>query len=93
MSYWLNNKTVFHPDLEKPCVKLRYCPYGQLIEEFPFDETGKLSCSLQNTDGLMQFGHNCPVHYHAELCFPVRYHAEPCFIDRDKKPIWTDKEE
>ena len=76
MSYWLNTKVVTYPDLEKPCIKLRYCPYGQLVEEFPLyhspdyphKEYGeRLGCTLENTDGLMQFGHDCPVHYHAEM--------------------------
>ena len=71
-SRWLNTKHITHPDLEKPCVKLNYCPYGQLIEEFPFSPErlegkgySKISCALEN-GAIIQFGHNCPVHYHAE---------------------------
>lgn len=63
MSDWLNTTMVVKADIEKPCVKLGYCPYGQLVEEFPF--TGEhgvgrssLSCPV--------FGHDCPVHYHWE---------------------------
>ena len=75
MSKWLNTTLVIHPDMEKPCIKLRYCPYGQLVEEYPLydpdypnKEYGdKLACILDNTGGLMQFGHDCPVHYHAEF--------------------------
>ena len=76
MGVWLNTKIVTNPDIEKPCIKLRYCPYGQLVEEYPLHhapdyphkEIGdKLACTLSNNDGLMQFGHDCPVHYHAEL--------------------------
>jgi len=68
-SHWLNTKIVTHPDLEKPCIKLGYCPYGQLVEEFPLHPNGeytKLSCALEN-ESIIQFGHDCPVHYHAEL--------------------------
>ena len=31
--HWLNPEQVVHPDIEKPCINLRYCPYGQLVEE------------------------------------------------------------
>jgi len=40
-----------------PCRELDYCPYGQLVELFPFSEDEK-SCGV--------FGHDCPVHYHRE---------------------------
>jgi hypothetical protein len=63
--YWLNTKEPTHPELEKPCIKLGYCPYGQLVEEFPFHRRSKLSCSNEN-GAIIQFGHDCPVHYHAE---------------------------
>ena len=36
MSKWLNNEYILYKaTLEKPCKKLGYCPYGQLVEEFP----------------------------------------------------------
>jgi len=35
MSYWLNTKKIIIKNIEKPCHKLGYCPYGQLVEEFP----------------------------------------------------------
>ena len=58
---WLNVTKVVHPELEKPCETLDYCPYGTLVEEFPLQEphSSELSCPF--------FGHDCPVHYHAEL--------------------------
>jgi len=66
-SIWLNTKEVIHPDIEKPCIKLGYCPYGQLIEEFPLSHPHtKLSCCFEN-GAITQFGHDCPVHYHAEF--------------------------
>jgi len=81
-SKWLNTELVVFPDLEKPCIKLGYCPYGQLVEEFPLhhhpeyphkEHGTRLACNLENTKGLMQWGHDCPVHYHAEpLCLCVR---------------------
>ena len=69
MSYWLNNEKVVHPNLEKPCIKLQYCPYGQLVEEFPLSlHSSKLSCTTDN-GAIIQFGHDCPVHYHAEFLY------------------------
>jgi len=46
--------------LNKPCLKLDYCPYGRLAEDFPVAEpwSGKLACGV--------FGHVCPVVYVAE---------------------------
>jgi len=60
VSKWLNTTEVIDADIEKPCVKLDYCPYGQLVEEFPVpeDRPNQLSCPV--------FGHDCPVHYHRE---------------------------
>jgi hypothetical protein len=56
---WLNTTKVIEPNIAKPCKKLGYCPYGQLVEEFPLlHSKSKLSCPT--------FGHDCPVHYHAE---------------------------
>ena len=59
---WLNNsKPIFKKDeIEKPCYKCGYCPYGQLVEEFPLheDDLG-LSCKV--------FEHNCPVYYYGEF--------------------------
>lgn len=57
MSKWLNNKAIRKPDTEKPCHQLGWCPYGQLVEEFPL-EHDKYSCEV--------FGHNCPAYYHRE---------------------------
>lgn len=63
--YWLNTTTVVKPEIEKPCIKLRYCPFGQLVEEFPFHDNG-LSCSEKN-GAIITFGHDCPVHYLVEF--------------------------
>lgn len=42
----------------KPCWELKYCPYGILVEEFPFkEEFDDKSCRI--------FGHDCPVYYTA----------------------------
>ncbi len=41
----------------KPCRLLGFCPYGPLVEEFPFNGEGK-ECEV--------FGHDCPVYYQAE---------------------------
>ena len=65
-SQWLNT-TFVRNELEKPCIKLQYCPYGGLVEEFPIqEERTKLSCHIKN-GAIITFGHNCPVHYLAEL--------------------------
>jgi len=72
-SVWLNVKHIIYPDLEKPCKTLGYCPYGQLVEEFPFSggrSNTKISCALEN-GAILQFGHDCPVHYHAEFAKEV----------------------
>ncbi len=58
MSKWLNTEVVVEVDIEHPCNTLKYCPYGQLVEEFPLDRNGDLNCGV--------FGHHCPVHYHME---------------------------
>jgi hypothetical protein len=55
MSKWLNTKQILAPDTPHPCRQLGYCPYGQLVEEFPFSNVRKRVC--------MVFGHDCPVHY------------------------------
>jgi hypothetical protein len=73
--YWLNTTKVVNPDVKKPCVKLKYCPYGGLVEEFSFSTLPKdankgkyspLSCADVN-GAIIQFGHDCPVHYLAEF--------------------------
>lgn len=65
--YWLNTTEVLVKDIPKPCIKLKYCPYGQLVEEFPLPEKKtKLSCSNEN-GAIIQFGHDCPAHYLAEF--------------------------
>lgn len=45
--------------IDKPCYKLKYCPYGPLVEKFPLREEGdKMGCGV--------FGHQCPVFSVAE---------------------------
>ena len=81
MSEWLNNKKRIHKirEVEKPCHKCGFCPYGQLVEEFPlypeFDKPefeGKLNDlgrqgKLNTGYSCLTFGHDCPVFYHAEF--------------------------
>jgi hypothetical protein len=57
MSEWLNNTNPIWKDAIKPCLILRFCPYGKLVEEFPISKDKK-SCGI--------FEHDCPVFYHAE---------------------------
>lgn len=64
---WVNNKKIVNEDIEKPCVKLDYCPYGQLVEVFPLSHPHtKYSC-VEANGAIIPFGHDCPAHYHAEL--------------------------
>lgn len=46
----------------KPCWELHYCPYGPVVEEFPFggieDQDNPQRCRV--------FGHDCPVFYVSE---------------------------
>ena len=64
MSMWINTKRILKDNINKtkPCNILGWCPYGQLVEEFPLDNLkvkGKeVNCRL--------FGHHCPMFYHAE---------------------------
>lgn len=61
MTDWLNTKRIIKNNLkkEKPCSKLGYCPYGQLVEEFKIrQKRNNISCKT--------FGHDCPMFYHAE---------------------------
>ncbi len=56
---WVNNKKVIAPKADKPCLKLKFCPYGQVVEIYPLRmKKSKLSCPI--------FGHDCPVHYMME---------------------------
>ena len=57
MSEWLNNTNPIWKDAIKPCLIIRFCPYGKLVEEFPISEDRK-SCEI--------FEHDCPVFYQAE---------------------------
>ena len=72
MSKWLNNKKrIWTPDeIEKPCHKCDFCPYGQLVEEFPchpeFGGQDLNSIDLETGFNCHIFGHDCPVFYHAE---------------------------
>lgn len=53
---WLNTTVILHQKLDRPCHVLQWCPYGQLVEEYPF--TDGLGCEF--------FGHDCPAYYLAE---------------------------
>ena len=57
-SMWLNNHTIINKDAKKPCHLCGFCPYGDLVEDFPLVSPGKYSCKV--------FGHDCPVFYHSE---------------------------
>jgi hypothetical protein len=69
MSDWLNNKKIIWEDtsmVDKPCHELNFCPYGQLVEEFPLREKrNQYSCTC--------FGHDCPVFYHGEMMMEAEH--------------------
>ena len=46
--------------MEKPCHSCGFCPYGQLVEEYPLqgEKRDEVSCKV--------FGHDCPAYYMAE---------------------------
>ena len=45
--------------ITKPCHDYGFCPYGQVVEIFPFSEPrGECSCKV--------FGHDCPAFWLAE---------------------------
>ena len=59
--YWVNRSKVIRRKVEHPCRKLKYCPYGAMVELFPIDSPKRrtnMSCKV--------FGHNCPIHYNIE---------------------------
>lgn len=61
---WFNDGVIVHKDLEKPCLKIGWCPYGWIAEAFwPsrgyfYSDFIKYHCNA--------FGHDCPVFYIAE---------------------------
>lgn len=38
---WVNNSTICNDTTEKPCNKLKWCPYGELVEVYPLCEEEK----------------------------------------------------
>jgi len=74
MSKWLNNKKRIYKnnEIDMPCDKLDYCPYGALVEEFPLHPEFKDESDLNKVDlntgySCTTFGHDCPVFYLAEF--------------------------
>ena len=92
--HWLNTEKVVNPDIEKPCIKLRYCPYGQLVEEFPLHitpkEAGKLGVSdypnLQYGDKLSCLTKNGALGQFGHDC-PVHYCMEYLWVDKNEKGV------
>ena len=58
---WVNNERRIHSkeDVEFPCKRLNYCPYGTLVEYYPLLDRSEYSCPT--------FGHDCPAYYQAEF--------------------------
>ena len=56
---WNESWGMDHFEKTKPCHDCGFCPYGQVVEMFPFSEPrGEYSCRV--------FGHDCPVFSLAE---------------------------
>lgn len=77
MSDWINDETRIWKknQIDKPCHTLGYCPYGQLVEEYPlhpeFPDDADLNAlakegTLNTGYNCTVFGHDCPVFYQAE---------------------------
>ena len=45
--------------VSKPCNKLKYCPYGPLVEQYPLLEK-------RDAKSCKTFGHQCPAYYVSE---------------------------
>lgn len=69
-------------EVDKPCYKCGFCPYGTLVEEYPLhpevkgkdrerlnelNERGELYTGYS----CLVFGHDCPVFYQAEAITEV----------------------
>jgi hypothetical protein len=54
----LNNVTLYWRHIIKPCKLCGFCPYGRLVEEYPFTDSEQMSCEV--------FGHDCPAYYLSE---------------------------
>ena len=52
----LNTEKKIWDNAVKPCILLMFCPYGNLIDEFPKSNNQK-TCEVM--------GHDCPVFYYA----------------------------
>ena len=59
MSKWRNNNIKIWEKIVKPCKMCGFCPYGQLVEEFPITNEEGITCLI--------YHHDCPVFYHAEI--------------------------
>jgi hypothetical protein len=59
IAYWINTTKPLKENSTKikPCKKCGYCPYGCIVEVFPFTNK-ELSCPV--------FGHDCPMYYNGE---------------------------
>jgi hypothetical protein len=75
---WVNNVMPVRENVIKPCLCLHFCPYGCMIEMFPLrKERTYMACS--------EFGHDCPVYYHAEGVFESTE-----LTDDDMKKCWDE---
>jgi len=77
-SFWLNTTKEIHKRIKKPCKDCGYCPYGDLVEEYPLRQTNnKISCK--------RFGHDCPVYYLAEKVTEERASTNKNANDKSKQ--------
>jgi hypothetical protein len=80
--YWLNTEKRIWKHIVKPCKLCGFCPYGQLIEEFPLHPDAPEGADLNELaiEGKLDTKYSCRVFGHD--C-PVFYHAEPLYEDND----------
>jgi hypothetical protein len=63
---WFNDGVIVREDVEKPCFKLRFCPYGSIAEGFwagrliYYYNTGESSKEKYHCNA---FAHDCPTFY------------------------------
>jgi len=57
-SRWFNDEIIVNKEAIKPCEKLRWCPYGYMVEQFSLKKRGDYPCPI--------FSHDCPVYYISE---------------------------
>lgn len=80
---WINTEKVLWDNIIKPCWILKWCPYGQLVEEYPSDKVKNDKNKVCEV-----FGHHCPAFYQAELLTEIDHAPEEI---ENKIQLWEDE--